>query len=199
MDNINEHKDESSQALFLFIRRLLANWYWFALSVLLALIGAFLYLRYSTPVYQVNAEILITDDNKKGNSNAQLSMLNDLMGGKSKVDNEVLVLNTFDLMRSVVLEQKGYIRYYAQGKVKTSEIEVGVEPVEVLYLSDVDSIRRNVTFELTREKNNGFIFISEDTTIKARFNDIVQFSFFLKKVSLIFSYCNILIGACPRF
>jgi tyrosine-protein kinase Etk/Wzc len=66
MDNINEHKDESSQALFLFIRRLLANWYWFALSVLLALIGAFLYLRYSTPVYQVNAEILITDDNKKG-------------------------------------------------------------------------------------------------------------------------------------
>jgi hypothetical protein len=29
---------------------------------------------------------------------------------------------------------------------------VGVEPVEVLYLSDVDSIRRNVTFELTREK-----------------------------------------------
>ncbi|HRG43613.1 MAG TPA: Wzz/FepE/Etk N-terminal domain-containing protein, partial [Saprospiraceae bacterium] len=174
MDNINEHKDESSQALFLFIRRLLANWYWFALSVLLALIGAFLYLRYSTPVYQVNAEILITDDNKKGNSNAQLSMLNDLMGGKSKVDNEVLVLNTFDLMRSVVLEQKGYIRYYAQGKVKTSEIEVGVEPVEVLYLSDVDSIRRNVTFELTREKNNGFIFISEDTTIKARFNDTFQ-------------------------
>jgi hypothetical protein len=38
----------------------------------------------------------------------------------------------------------------------------------------VDSIRRNVTFELTREKNNGFTLNSEDTTIKARFNDTFQ-------------------------
>ncbi|MBP9134077.1 MAG: polysaccharide biosynthesis tyrosine autokinase [Saprospiraceae bacterium] len=174
MDNLNEPKEDNSQALFLFIRRLLANWYWFALSAIVCLIGAFIYLRYSTPVYQVNAEILITDDNKRGNSNAQLTMLNDLMGGKSKVDNEVLVLNTFDLMRSVVLEQKGYIRYYAQGKVKTSELEFSAQPVEVLLLSDVDSIRRNVTFELTREKNNGFTLNSEDTIIKARFNDTFQ-------------------------
>jgi len=171
MDNINDQREDSNRAIFLFIRRLLNNWYWLALSVILFLTGAFLYLRYSTPVYQINAEILITDDNKSGGDNTQLTMLNDLMGGKSKVDNEILVLNTFDLMRSVVLEQKGYIRYYAKGNVKTSEIERGSAPVDVLFLSNVDSIEKNAIFEVDFNKNNSFKLSNEDTTIKAHFSD----------------------------
>ena len=42
------------------------NWQWFLLSLIIFVSGALIYLRYTTPVYQVSAKVLMKDDN--GNS-----------------------------------------------------------------------------------------------------------------------------------
>ena len=39
----------------------LSNWYWFALSIAVTLTSGFLYLRYTTPIYQINSSILIDE------------------------------------------------------------------------------------------------------------------------------------------
>jgi uncharacterized protein involved in exopolysaccharide biosynthesis len=72
------------------LERYLRHYKWFALSVGVFLIGAFLYLRYATPQYNVVASVLIKDD-KKGGLASELGSFADLasLGGvKSNVDNE---------------------------------------------------------------------------------------------------------------
>ena len=41
---------------------LIINWKWFVLSILLCMGIAYTYLRYTTPVYQATAKVLINDD-----------------------------------------------------------------------------------------------------------------------------------------
>ena len=46
------------------LERYIVHYKWFLLSIIVFIIGAFLYLRYSTPQYNVVASVLIKDDKK---------------------------------------------------------------------------------------------------------------------------------------
>ena len=52
--------------LKLVIGKYLRYWYWFVLSVALAVLGAFFYMRYATPIYSSSAVLLIKDEKKGG-------------------------------------------------------------------------------------------------------------------------------------
>ena len=55
---------------------LILNWKWFVVSLIICLGSAVLYLRYTTPVYQAFAKLLIKDENNsksRGGSNALLN------------------------------------------------------------------------------------------------------------------------------
>ena len=44
---------------------LVLNWQWYLISVFICLCGAFIYLRYARPTYQVSARMLVKDEEKK--------------------------------------------------------------------------------------------------------------------------------------
>ena len=46
------------------IRKYVVHWYWFILGIVIALIGAYLYLRYTPKVYKSTAKIKILDKTK---------------------------------------------------------------------------------------------------------------------------------------
>ncbi len=73
----------------------LEYWPWFIGSVLVCLLIAFLYLRYTIPVYNINSKILIKSDNSPGSSDQQgvLGQI-DLLSPQNNVDNEKEVLQT---------------------------------------------------------------------------------------------------------
>ena len=111
MENISNKLHEMNNAsenefdLGTFIKKILHNWYVFVISVLICGILAFLVIRYSTPIYKINAKVLINDDNNSksfGGSSGDLMDLSSLMGIKSNVDNEAEVLKTRALMEKVV-------------------------------------------------------------------------------------------------
>ena len=53
------------------------HWKWFVLAITLSVAGAHLYLRYTTPIFNTQATILLNDE--KGNSGfSELSALEDL-------------------------------------------------------------------------------------------------------------------------
>ena len=72
------------------IEKYLRNWKWFFLSVSIATILAFIYLRYATPSYSASASIMIKDNQKSGISQ-ELSAIADLgivgMGSVNNTDN----------------------------------------------------------------------------------------------------------------
>jgi len=114
-----EEKKTDNKELLRFVGRVFSNWYWFVLCGMIGLLSAFLYLRYTIPVYRIHAKLLVSDDKKGGGmlSSSALGDLSSLMGTKNSVDNEVEVLRTSDLMREMVLAEKAYIGYINNGRV----------------------------------------------------------------------------------
>src|SRR6478735_5869406 len=85
----------------------LQYWPWFVASVFISMLIAFLYLRYTTPVYRISAKILIKDDKSgpSGGSEDMLSQL-DIFNTKNNVNNEKEVLQTYYLVKKVVDEMQ---------------------------------------------------------------------------------------------
>src|ERR1043165_7595982 len=106
MDNsqIKENIAKQINSSFDF-RKLLAavisGWYWFVLALIFAGAAAFLYLRYTTPVYAVHSSLLVEDKN-----DVSSKVLSILGPSASKTDvnlyNEIFQLRSQDLVRAAV-------------------------------------------------------------------------------------------------
>ena len=57
-------KNDQGETIKHEIRKYFRYWYWFTLGVLLALIGAYLYLRYTPKIYSSSAKIKILNKTK---------------------------------------------------------------------------------------------------------------------------------------
>ena len=164
-----ENTKANNRDFIQFVDRIISNWYWFALCGLLGIVLAFLYLRYSVPVYNVHAKLLVSDDKKGGGmlSSSALGDLSGLMGAKNSVDNEVEVLLTGDLMREMVLSDSSYISYYEVGQIHN--VPVLKTPFRVSILSDPDSILMPYNFKINKSNSSGVELSNSDTTLNTAF------------------------------
>lgn len=92
----------------------LMYWPWFVACLILCLIGAWGYLRYQTPVYNVNATVLIKQDDKgKGSASSPIATMQDLgmLSMASNFDNEMEILRSRTLIKKVVNTLGLNIRY----------------------------------------------------------------------------------------
>lgn len=122
--------------------------YWFLASVLLCVGAAFVYLRYSTPMYSVSSKILIKDKDKQRAYSSSLSNTFQELGfmnGSNGFDNELEVLNTVTLNQKAVKALKLYTRYFTKGHIRNREIYSRHSP----YLVDMDSTSVDSTLAST--------------------------------------------------
>jgi tyrosine-protein kinase Etk/Wzc len=110
----NEEKDDNM--MHQFVSKYLPYWPLFVLSSLLALLVAFIYLRYATPVYEADATIIIKDD-KKGNEESKLVESLDQISSKKIVENEIEVIQSRKLMEDVIRSLGLYAPVYEKGDV----------------------------------------------------------------------------------
>lgn len=82
--------------------RYLPYWPLFLVMLVICLSGAWLYLRYATPIYETSATILVKDE-KKGVDDANLMEQLDLFGSKKLVENEIEIIKSRMLMHEVVV------------------------------------------------------------------------------------------------
>lgn len=121
MSELDEEKVNYQEILFKYI----IHWPWFIASVLACLIGAWVYLHFQTPVYQVSASIMIKNDKKNGGGNtADLESLG--LGGvitsTQSIDNEIEVLRSKTILKEVVNNLELYITYYDKDKFPKQEM-----------------------------------------------------------------------------
>ena len=119
------------------ITRLMRNWYWFVLAILVAIGLAWLHLRYTTPVYQAQASMLI-EEQSGGAGGLSTDVIAQELGFENnyKIDNEIYMLRSKYLMERVVNLLGLDISYYHQGSVRDVEIykpeHFGLLPVDSL-------------------------------------------------------------------
>ena len=134
----------------------LMYWPWFVVCLILCLIGAWGYLRYQTPVYNVNATVLIKQDDKgKGSANSPLATMQDLgmLSMAGNFDNEMEILRSRTLIKKVVNTLGLNIRYaeprsfgYARPLYKhDTPIKVWMTPEEAEKLAGSLSLQLDCT------------------------------------------------------
>ncbi|TDW48594.1 capsular exopolysaccharide synthesis family protein [Flavobacterium sp. 270] len=140
-DFYKSNKDEDIEDINLReqIDKYLIHWRWFLISIIICLIGAFLYLRYTTPAYEASTTILVKDE-KKGGMLSELSAFADLgLGGsmKNNVDNEIEILKSRTLVESTINELDLNVALYVEGKVVDRDIYADT-PIKAYFFNKTD-------------------------------------------------------------
>jgi tyrosine-protein kinase Etk/Wzc len=143
--------------------KVLINWPIFAGCLVASLICAFLYLRYTTPVYKVKAKVMIKDDKKNGMA-ADNQVLSELgMGGRSNVDNEIEVFKSRSLMERVVKGMQLNVRSYAVGTLHQSELFDKKPFIFRYFPNDNDTVDpKTYDYELVMENNSKLELTNKD-------------------------------------
>lgn len=169
-------KQEDEFDLKKILSRFLQFWKLYILSVVIFVFLGFMYIRYSTPLYQVNAQVLVQDgQNSNSSSFLNSDMLSDFGGMfnvQNNVYNELAILQTKDLLEKVVKEMNLNVSYYNKGDIRDVE-QYHKSPFHAYYIPNGDTIPL-VTLQLAfpnAGKDNKFTLIANDTSFTAAFND----------------------------
>jgi capsular exopolysaccharide synthesis family protein len=131
----------------------------FIISIALALLVAYIYLRYTTPVYASSGALIVKDDNgtsaNSGDRFQQLFVLDNSMNLK----NEIEIIRSRPLLKRVVENLNLNLTYYVVGKIKESNIYTAC-PFRVQALQIADS---NISFTLhIKIENNKSFRLNDD-------------------------------------
>lgn len=147
-----------------FLIKLLMYWPWIAGCVIVALAGAFFYLKTQTPLYTVSSSVLIKNESSKsGNSGASLADLGFVSSSTQNFDNELEILRSRTLLKKVVTDLDLYISYTLPGTFRPTElykqspVKVWVTPEEAERLgsAQVDlHFQQNKLHEVTITHNS---------------------------------------------
>ena len=144
-------------------RTIILNWYWFVLSLIIfGGIGA-IYLRYTTPLYQSTAKLLIKDDDngssRRGSSLQNITNLGTI-SNSSGIDNEMEILSSHSIAEDAIRDLKLYVNYTTEGKVK-DVITYRDQPLIVdIDAAHLDRLNRPINLNITK---NGSSFVVNGT------------------------------------
>lgn len=127
--------------------KMLSNWYWVVLSIIVCCSISYLYLRYTAPTFITSAKILIkSDKDVTPGEDAIAQALGGQIGASNSLEGEAEILKTRHLMEKVVRDLKSYITYSHKGQVRTVDLYKAT-PFTLHILGSPDSIRP-VTLEV---------------------------------------------------
>ncbi|MFD0763847.1 GumC family protein [Mucilaginibacter lutimaris] len=122
-DNLNDFIDQEREGTNFreLLFRYLRYWPWIFLSIIFFLCLGYVYVKFATPLYQVETDLLIKDNKQgAGNSNDLLKDLDMFSSGKI-IDNEIQILKSKTIMEKVVEKLNLETFYYYTQTIKQSE------------------------------------------------------------------------------
>ncbi|MCQ2266372.1 MAG: polysaccharide biosynthesis tyrosine autokinase [Bacteroidaceae bacterium] len=133
------NEENSGMQLADILELFLANWKWFVLSVVVALVGATIHLKRSTPIYTRTAQVLIKEEGTKGSFSGNVDWFASLgMGSKAvNVQNEIVAIQSPSMFIEVVKRLGLNTRYTIDGRWHKSNLYGSALPVKVEFM-DMD-------------------------------------------------------------
>ncbi|WP_426279062.1 GumC family protein [Chryseobacterium sp. S-02] len=181
--NYLDQNQEESLNLREVLKPYLHRWYWFIIGIIVTIIVAWFFLRYSVPVYNTETTLLIKEVKKSASGQPELSVISELGGiggmGTNSVDNEIEIFKSKKLMLSVVRELGLETAIYAKGKVKDTELYKETAPFTVRIIEEFPKAQYPSKPVLTTIKNEKIILKSEffKHSIQADFNKAIRLPF----------------------
>jgi uncharacterized protein involved in exopolysaccharide biosynthesis len=136
------------------VSKYLAYWPLFLLFLFISVAGAFLYLRYTVPVYEASANIIIKDENKGAEDTKVMESLQTI-STKKIIENEIEVLQSWTLMITVVKKLHLYAPIFQEGSLKSLSAYV-LSPLTIEALNP-DSLSTFEKIHLDYDKQHGMV------------------------------------------
>ncbi|MCE5226780.1 MAG: hypothetical protein LLG05_13110, partial [Porphyromonadaceae bacterium] len=96
-------KDTGGIDLLVILPLVLKNWYWFIISLVIAMFGARWYINHTMPVYRTSATILVNDrEDRSIVDNSELLQGLGLPGGMKNIQNQIMIINSRALIESTL-------------------------------------------------------------------------------------------------
>lgn len=158
MENPKEMQEAQEKPFNIYeiVFKYLVYWPWFIVSVIICLACAYIYMRYSTPVYSVSSKVLIkeADPRSRMTGGSAIAALQDVSGFSmtSSFDNEVEILKSVTLANKVVTDMGLYISTYLDRQFgydillyNNSPLDVYMNPLEAEKLEGAVTLNMDYT------------------------------------------------------
>lgn len=155
--SIIEEEEQSAFSFASIYAAFILNWKWFVLSLIICVGLAAAYLRYTTPIYQTTAQLLIKAPEKGSaySSNSFKSTLSTgVISNNEGIMNEIQILRSQRLAEQVVRDLKLYVNYIRHGRIndvlmyKDNYLNVDLDQVSL------NNLIYDIKLEVSREKNS---------------------------------------------
>lgn len=135
--------------------KLLSYWHYFVIALVVALICAWLYNRYSLTKYRVTSTLLIEENKKQGNIGTdQLLQGFGLNPGMQNLDNQIQILTSWSLIGRTIDSLPFKYEFYTRGRINKGPI-YPVHPVTIIP-ETANELPTGLEFEMTYLGNNKF-------------------------------------------
>lgn len=161
----------------------------FIISIALSLLIAYIYLRYTTPIYQSQGALIVKDDNAGGGAGGGGDRFQQMfvLDNSINIKNEIEILRSKPLIKRVVENLNLNFTYHVIGKIKESNIyRASPFQVEVFEIADSNivfilpiSIENNKSFRLGEERklySFGEKFENDFGVFKLNYNPVASLS-----------------------
>lgn len=146
--------DTTSMPVMEIIGRFLKHWIWFVLCVILALAAAFIFLRYSTPVYNVSSNVKLKD--ARSTRNASRNPMEDIamVGVVDNINDETEVMSSRNIVRSTINRLNLHTSYVVEGRIKSTDLYTSSPVVVAMEQGDLDKLKQNIYFTMQSMTRN---------------------------------------------
>lgn len=169
MDQIKQHKNNDFIDITAIVHNYVKHWYLFAIAIICCISVAFIYIKVKKNIYQINANLLIKqDNNQSGGIQSALTKnfsFSNLMGGGGDVNDEVHVVSAHSTLRETVKQlnlnhtyifEKNFLQKYDLYKKSPIEIvtETNIEDTLSTYLRFKVKIDKNENIQISAYNGN---------------------------------------------
>lgn len=161
-DTLNSEKEQSVNLQEL-ILKYLAYWPWFVVSSLVCLALGFLYLEFTTPVYNVTAAIMIKDNKKGGGAASEMAAFKelDMFASNTNFDNEIEVMQSKSLIKQVVLEMNTYCRYITREGFRDRDLYTQSPVIVEMTPEENDKLRGSIALTVNIQPDSSLVIKGE--------------------------------------
>lgn len=178
-NNISSAQDVDIKFL---VAKIIGNWYWYLLSIILFMGIGILIMMYTSPRYAVTARVLVNGYTTQGKGLTGLSegnLLGDLglFSVPNTVSNELEIIHSRTLVQQTVRDLQLNVSYMAKGPIRYEE-SYKSSPFFIKILSMVDLLPAPIEYDIRIDKGKvKFKDEESDSTFIAAFGDTLTFKY----------------------
>ena len=151
---INEDKSDGFPSISRIIQLILRYWYLYALSIIIASVGVFLYHRYTIPIYKASTTLIFNTSEKRSMTSSDLIEGFGLSADAKNLENQTFIIKSYKTVFRTISKLDFNIEYFSEGNFKNTELYTS-SPFEVALDSTTNHLI-NIPIHIEFLESNSF-------------------------------------------